>query len=356
MRALEGTVLTRGGWLGGHVLIEEGRIAEVAPGHAPVPPAARGTIVPAFVNAHTHVGDAVARGHALPDSLDEAVRPPHGYKHRVLASTPEPRLVAAMRGALEEAEASGAMGLVDFREGGLRGLAQLAEAMRGLALRARVYARPAAMDFEPKEVEELLGAADGIGISSLPDYGPERAQALAQAARRAGKGFALHASEAGREPLDPVLDLRPELLVHLTHATRAELERVREAGCAVVVCPRSNARWLGRLPDVRAMLDLGLEPGLGTDNAMLGPCDVLAEARALRELQPDVGAGEALRMLCWGGRKALSPGGGIEPLQPGAPAELLVFRGAAHPEADVLGPGARLLHRERSGPWSSGAS
>lgn len=345
MRCFAGTILTPDGWLEGHVVVEGGRIVDVARGEPPVAPIARGTIVPSFVNAHTHVGDAVARSDKLPAKLADAVKPPDSYKHRVLASTPAAQIVEGIRGALREVEGSGAAGLVDFREGGLAGLQQL-RAAAVPAVRARVYARPSTMAFDEAEARALLQEADGLSVSSLPD--DARAPALAALARAAGKGFALHASEPAREPIAPVLDLRPELLVHLTFATRADLEAVRDARVPVAVCPRSNARWVKRIPDVRAMLDLGMAVALGTDNAMLHACDVLAEARALRDLAPDVAPEEVLRMLAAGWR-ILDPRA-PPPLTVGAPAELLVFhRRASQPAADVLGADAARLHRERAG-------
>jgi cytosine/adenosine deaminase-related metal-dependent hydrolase len=342
VRAFAGSILTAQGWLDGHVLVEAGRVAEVRAGPPPVQPVARGTITPAFVNAHTHLGDAVARTHLLPATLEEAVRPPHGYKHRVLATTPSAEIVEAMRAAAAEVEASGAAWTFDFREGGLTGLQQLNDALPA-GLRARVYARPASMEFDAGEVASLLGRADGLSASSLPD--DSRAGALAEAAHKAGKGFATHASEGAREPLDPVLDLRPELLVHLTFATRADLERVRDARIPIAVCPRSNARWVKRLPDLRAMLDLEIPVALGTDNAMLGPSDVRAEARALLDLAPSVRPDEAVVMVALRGWHAL----GRDPWAVGAPADLLVWhRRSAQPAGDVLGTDASLLHRERA--------
>lgn len=344
MRVLAGTLLTRDGWLDGHVVVEAGRIVEVRPGAPQGPVAARGIIVPAFVNAHTHLGDAAARGPGVPASLDDAVKPPHGYKHRVLASTPPAALVAAMRGAVREADAAGCAAAVDFREGGLAGVAQLREALHGAPLAARILARPAALDFDAAEVRALLQAADGLAISSVPDYGPARAAMLAGAARAAGKPFATHHAEVGPEPLDAVLDLRPSLLVHLTHCGAGDFERVRQAGMAVAVCPRSNLRWLRRLPDVAAMLAAGLLPGLGSDNAMLGPVDLRAEARALVEHAKDLAPLDAVRMLGLGGRAAMGLG---DPWQPGAPADLLVFAPAGpRPDAAVLGD-APWVHRER---------
>lgn len=344
MRVLAGPLLTREGWREGHVRVEHGRIVETrfAPPQGPVD--ARGVLVPAFVNAHTHLGDAVARGPGLPASLEEAVRPPHGYKHRVLAATPPAQLVAGMRGALAEADADGCAGVVDFREGGPTGVARLREALAGSPVRARILGRPGGLDFDAGEVRALVAAADGVAVSSLPDYGAARAATLAGAARAAGKPFALHHAEPGPEPLDPVLDLRPALLVHLTHCTPGDLARVADAAAAVAVCPRSNLRWLRRVPDVRAMLDAGLLPGLGTDNAMLGPLDLRAEARALLDHAKDVTPLEAVRMLALGGRAALGLG---DPWAPGSPADLLVFAPqGSRPEAAVLAP-RRWVHRER---------
>lgn len=346
MRVLAGTVLTTQGWVEGHVRVEAGRVVEVraAPPQGTV--AARGVVVPAFANAHTHVGDAVARGGALPASLEEAVRPPHGYKHRVLAATPEPALVEGMRGALRELDEGGAASFVDFREGGARGVALLREALKGSPLRARVLGRPAGPDASPAEVRDVLRDADGLAPSSLPDVGADVAMRLARACREAGKPFALHHAEAGPEDLDAVLATRPALLVHLVHSGRGDLERVRDAGAAVAICPRSNLRWLRRLPDVRAMLDLGLRVGLGTDNAMLGPCDLRAEARALLSADARVGPLDAVRLLALGGRAAA--GLPADPWAPGAPADALVFapRGP-RPEAAVLPEDAAIVHRER---------
>jgi cytosine/adenosine deaminase-related metal-dependent hydrolase len=346
VHAVEGSLLTLKGWRQGHLLLERGRVVEVGKGTARgVPVTARGVVVPSFANAHTHVGDAVARGPGVPKTLAEAVQPPHGYKHRVLASTPPAALREGMRGALREVEASGAGLVVDFREGGPAGVRMLRDAARGLGLRLRALARPLSLDFGAEEVRSLLRDADGLAISSLPDYGEDRAAMLAGAADAAGKPFALHASEPQREPIAPVLDLKPALVVHLTHATPADLEAVRDAGCAAVVCPRSNLRWLGKLPDVARMLALGLPVGLGSDNAMLGPCDVLAEARTLLQACPEIRPDEVLGMLCFGGRALTGP---ADPLAEGAAADFLVFPPkGSNPAAAVLADGAKPMRRER---------
>ena len=79
-------------------------------------------ICPAFFNAHTHVGDSVAMDIPVTGDLEEMVTPPHGLKHRILASTPEDDLVAAMRATVRSMYRYGTAGFADFREGGVPGV------------------------------------------------------------------------------------------------------------------------------------------------------------------------------------------------------------------------------------------
>lgn len=346
MALLRGQVLTAGGWMDGWVRTEDGRIADVGRGDPIGRVDAKGIIVPAFINAHTHLGDAVARGTNIPSDLAEAVGP-GGHKHKVLAKTPGPKLVAGMRTALREAKGVHTGAVVDFREGGAEGVRQLRQAEQGEGIRVLAMARPHGKEFTRESVRALLAEADGIAISALRDVGRSDANLLASAARAAGKLFALHASEAENEPIDHLLELRPDHLVHMVHATKSDLARLREAHVGVVVCPRSNLRWAKRLPDVALMLNLGIPVGLGSDNAMLGPTDVLAEARGLLEAQPGLPPTQVLKMLCYGGRAALPPS--PLPLDRGAPADLLVFAPrTTRPESAVLDPRAHVVHRERA--------
>uniref|UniRef100_UPI000A6CB98F amidohydrolase family protein n=1 Tax=Methanoculleus chikugoensis TaxID=118126 RepID=UPI000A6CB98F len=84
-------------------------------------------IVPAFFNAHTHLGDTVAMD--LPPargSLADLVKPPNGLKHRILAATPpQAELVRGMRSSISAMLATGTTGFADFREGGIAGVAAL---------------------------------------------------------------------------------------------------------------------------------------------------------------------------------------------------------------------------------------
>ncbi|HUR69979.1 MAG TPA: amidohydrolase family protein [Candidatus Thermoplasmatota archaeon] len=269
----------------GWILIDGRRVVDAGQGRPPQTPEARGLVLPALVDAHTHVGDRVGRGTLPPGlSLDALVKPPDGLKHRLLRETPRAALVAGMREARAELRAAGTRAFVDFREGGLDGARMLREA--GDAPRAVSMARCAGA-WDDAEAEAVLREADGIGLSGLGDVPsdvPERAAAVAS---RRKKRFALHLSEARREDVPRALALRPDFLVHVCAYEHDDLARIAAARVPVVLCPRSNARF-GRAPDAPAMLDAGIALALGSDNAMFHRLDVLEDARLLARLYPAV--------------------------------------------------------------------
>jgi cytosine/adenosine deaminase-related metal-dependent hydrolase len=271
---LSGWLYEDGEFREGSLVVEDGVVVSVRRRRASNA-TAHGLILPAFTNAHTHAGDAVVR-EELTGTLEEIVAPPKGLKHRVLRAAKDEDVIAAARAYLEDMLHTGTTSFWDFREMGLRGLRQLYAAALGLPLRPFVFGRPAGMRYDAEETRALLRACDGIGISSLLDWDAGDAAKLARDARSAGKAFAAHASERVREDIDDILDLKPRLLVHLTEATDGDLERVRDAGVPVAVCPRSNA-FFGKIVDLPRMIRSGVRLLLGTDNAMINSPSMLRE-------------------------------------------------------------------------------
>jgi len=263
------------------------RIAARGEGAPPEEPAARGVILPAPLNAHTHVGDRVARGRDLRGlTLAQVVAPPDGLKHRILRETTRERLLDGMRLALLELEAAGCRTFMDFREGGPDGALLLREAAAGTALKPIIFGRVGGGWVEA-DVEAMLAIADGFGLSGLSDSKgdvPERASAIS---RRLGKRFALHFSEEKREDASRAVELRPDFIVHATHCTREDLAAFAAARIPIVLCPRSNALF-GAFPDFAAMLDAGVPLALGSDNAMFHPLDSVLDARLLAQRYPRV--------------------------------------------------------------------
>ncbi len=99
--------------------------------------------------------------------------------------------------------------------------------------------------------------------------------------RRAGGLVAFHAGERDAGDVDDALDCEPDFVVHMTHATEAQLRRCADEAIPIAVCPRSNWR-LGMAvdsahPPIARMLELGCRVLLGTDNAMFVPPDMAGE-------------------------------------------------------------------------------
>lgn len=225
-------------------------------------------IVPAFFNAHTHLGDTVAMDLPARGSLADLVKPPNGLKHRILAATPRTELVRGMRASIIAMLATGTTGFADFREGGADGVAALREAAAGLDCRPIILGREGG--------EEV---SDGAGISSVHDVA--NAEETVTNARAAGKLVAFHAGEKNPDDVDDALAFEPDLLVHCTHATDAQLRRIVDMDIPIAVCPRSN--WLlgvtasAAHPPIARILELGGRFYFGTDNVMFVQPDLPRE-------------------------------------------------------------------------------
>ena len=268
---VEGAILDVDGARAGYVRIRRGQVLEVGQRGTDSlrgrERRVRGIVVPSPVNSHTHLGDAVSVREPPPGPVARLVRPPDGYKFRLLATATAEAKRRALRGAFARMANDGVRAVVDFREEGVAGVRLLREAARGTPLRTVILGRPLKRPIDPGELASLLRVADGVGLSSALEESAATRTAVARACRALGKRYGLHASEARREEPDSYLTPRPDLLVHLAKATPDDLVSVVEARVSVAVCPRSNALF-GRQPDLRAMERAGVSMLLGTDNAM----------------------------------------------------------------------------------------
>jgi cytosine/adenosine deaminase-related metal-dependent hydrolase len=297
----------------GYLRLEGDSIAEVCEGDPPM--GTRGELIfSGFVNAHTHLGDSFAYP-APRISMEELVAPPCGYKHRVLGSATTETKTDGMLRSLAIMSSSGTTVFSDFREEGLRGLTMLRGLLRPEHPRAILLGRPAAEEVLPGEVDGLLEASEGIGMSSVTDCPPDLLKRLADSARSRGKLFSIHFSEGVREDVDQVLALRPDFVIHATKATKDDLIALAEAKVPVVVCPRSN-EFFGNKVDIPGMLAAGVDVGLGTDNGMICRPDMFEEVRAAFRLSAAMGgmsALDAVRMATTQGRKILKADGNTTP-------------------------------------------
>ncbi|MFC7046446.1 amidohydrolase family protein [Halobacteriaceae archaeon GCM10025711] len=306
---LEGTVLRGPEFepVEGRVVVDDGEIAAVEEESVE----SDDVVLPAFVNAHTHIGDAIAKEAGAGLDLDDLVAPPDGLKHRLLRAASREEKVEAMRRAMRVMAATGTGTFLEFREGGVEGVYALREAAQGVDVEPFLFGRGDA---------DVLEVADGYGASGARDgeFGPQR-----KAAGKLEKPFAIHAGERDSADINPALDLGPDLLVHMVHAEGLHLDRVEDSHVPVAVCPRSNLVTGVGLPPVEELFER-TTLALGTDNVMLNSPSMFREMEFTAKLF-DVSALDVLRMATVAGAEAVGLNRGV--VEPGRDAKLLVLDG-----------------------------
>jgi cytosine/adenosine deaminase-related metal-dependent hydrolase len=337
-----GHVLSGGRFFDGHVLIDDGSVIAVGEGPSPVTPLANGIVLPGLINAHTHVGDAAVPPPPADLGPAEIFPPPDGYKHRMLAQLPATELEAGITQYLDTMRSKGTIEHTDFREGGLPGvdLIRSASGQADTPPRSRVFGRPAGMEFDSKELDQLLASVDGIGLSAAMDWPRQLTMDVVTAAHDMGKPVALHCSESEREELSWVLDLEPEFLVHMVFGTNQDFRDLAAADVPVAVCPRSTHKYT-KAPPVVAMTRAGVELRVGSDNAMLQGPSVLDDLIFLWS-QPGVRDHlDPMDMLAWvlSSAKSSNIQGGIGVSAGSRDLAVLTFEGS-DPLAFIEGPQA----------------
>jgi cytosine/adenosine deaminase-related metal-dependent hydrolase len=312
----------------GRVVVEDGRIAaveECAVGSEDI-------VCPAFVNAHTHIGDSVAKEAGGGLDLEELVAPPDGLKHRILRSTDRGELVEGMARSLRFMADTGTAACLEFREGGVEGVYALREAASGVGVEPVVFGR---------EDVDVLDVADGFGASGAADAD---FTAQREAAREAGKPFAIHAGEVDAADINPALDLAPDLLVHMVHAEPLHMDRVADQGVPVAVCPRSNLVTGVGLPPVADLAER-TTVALGTDNVMLNSPSMFREMETAAKAL-DLPAADVLRMATVAGAEIADLDCGL--IEAGRAARLLVLDGESDNLAGVRDPVRAVVRRAGS--------
>ncbi|HEV2471276.1 MAG TPA: amidohydrolase family protein [Chthonomonadales bacterium] len=93
------------------------------------------------------------------------------------------------------------------------------------------------------------------------------------------------------------------VLVHGVGLSHRDLDRVIEAGAAVVWCPASNLSMLGKTLDPRRLYNSG-RLALGTDSRLTGSSDMLEELR-VAERHSDLTAAELFRLATTGSARTI---------------------------------------------------
>jgi aminodeoxyfutalosine deaminase len=320
---------------GGWVAIENGRIAAVS--SAPTAGAidlGRAVILPALVNAHTHLELSYLRDVVPPAArfLDWIVA--IIAARRRYADPRDPVILAAARAGMEEARASGT-GLV----GDITNTLVTVPLLREAAMAARVFHELIGFNIDDASarVRQARAAIDGEGVGgdiriALAPHAPYSVSPALFSAIRAdmdahpGDISTVHLGESPEEieflaagtgawpdllvtlgawndswkapGLSPVqylvdagfLDSRV-LVVHGVQFDGDDLARLRALGATVVSCPRSN-RYVGvGNPPLEAFYAMGVTVAFGTDSlASVGDLNLFSDLALARELAPRVPA------------------------------------------------------------------
>jgi cytosine/adenosine deaminase-related metal-dependent hydrolase len=117
---------------------------------------------------------------------------------------------------------------------------------------------------------------------------------------------------------------RGMLAVHAVHLSDDALDALRDAGGAVVTCPRSNT-WVGAgLPRIAHAYAEGVPVAIGTDSLASAPTlSVFDELAELRRIAPDVAAAKMLESATRTGARVLGYGADFGTLAAGKRAALV---------------------------------
>ncbi len=254
-------------------------------------------MMPGLVNSHTHIGDSIGKDVGIDSGVEEKIHPVSGFKQRILKTSHPSHLKQFIRNSCVSMVKRGITTFIDFREGGLAGVDLLKSAAAGIPIRPVIMGRiNYYQDMElvrknsplPRERRAELGAlvahCSGIGISGPNEFSDS---VLGYFARQKTLR-AIHSAETiegnnaskrmtKRSETKRALLSRPDLLVHMTHASMEDLLLASRKGATIAVCPRANGALAEGIPNVELMMRSGCNVTIGTDNVMVNSPDMFRE-------------------------------------------------------------------------------
>lgn len=358
----------RDGW----VAVDDGVIAAVGAGAAAgATDLGAVALLPALVNAHTHLELAYLAGAVAPagrflDWIRTVMAARRGY-----SDPRDPAIMGAARAAIAAARASGT-GLVGDVSNTLVTVPLLGEA----GMPARVFYELLGFNADDPagrvhEARAALDAARDAGESvrlSLAPHAPYSVSPALFAALRgdldahAGDVSTVHLAESvdeveflargsggwrellielgvwssawrppGASPVSYLADLgfldARVLAVHGVQCGGDDLARLRALGTTVVSCPRSNRHVGVGDPPLEAFYAAGVDVAFGTDSlASVADLNMFAELAAARRLAPRAAARTLLESATLRGARALGFGDAFGSIEPGKRAALIAVQ------------------------------
>jgi len=195
------------------------------------------------------------------------------------------------------------------------------------------------------EVRRVLLRSSGIGMSGTNDLDFELLEEIVACTRDRKKLFAIHAGEKDRSDIEKALSLEPDFLIHLTNATKKDLESVADAKIPVVVCLRSNLITGAGIPPIADMLEAGIRVAAGTDNVMLNSVNMFAEMEFMSKVF-SIEDRQVFKICTLNGSFVMGPNsaGSIEK---GNKTNLMILNGSSNNLAGIKNPIGGITRRAR---------
>lgn len=312
-----------GAWIeNGMVEVAGGKIISVCKGRTgcDIIDHGAGVIMPAMINAHTHLSLSALRGRVeTGKGFVEWVKDLISARSMLFA---EEVAESAARGA-QEAKGSGTGFLAEVGSVEPGATAMKANGLEGIVFTEVLGNAP--------ETLALRDDDNGLNFSfaghSLHTTAPDLLRSVCSRGLRENRIFSIHLAESeaeteflacgrglwadllsfrgidfgnwgigGERPVQRALHLGllgpRTVAVHLLDVNKAEISVLADTGTSICLCPRSNFLLHGRLPDIGGFLAAGLAPALGTDSLASTPSLSLFDEMAFvsdryPELPPD---------------------------------------------------------------------
>ena len=325
-------------------------------------------LIPGFINAHTHIGDSIGKDFTLNSTVNKKIHPVFGAKSKILKNTSHDHLSNFMKNTCYSMLKKGITTFVDFREGGLDGIILLKNILSDIPLRAIILGRvefyqnsseiqqnlPLPKD-KIKEITRLLQKCDGLGISGAN----ENSTSVLNYYSKISKFRAIHSSETkqsvsrskkitGKSETIRALSLKPNFLVHMTFASKNDLDIASEKTQGIVICPRANSSLAEGIPNINLMSNAGCVLALGTDNVMINSPDMFREMDFLWKAtmgiyKKRIDPKEILKMATVNGGKILNKDIGV--IESGKIADCIFLDKHALDLEPMHNPYASIVHR-----------
>jgi len=321
--------------------------------------AAGGTVLPGFVDAHTHLPFAGWREQEFDERLRGATYSEIAARGGGILSTvartreiPEAELVRTVRGRLDEMLRLGTT-TVEAKSGYGLSLAAELKQLTALALAARDHPLEVVPTFlgahtVPREyrdrredyvqllLAEILPAVAAAGLAEYADafvdahaFTLDEARRILSAARDHGLGIRLHADQLADDGAAALAaELGAASADHLEFASDAGVEALARAGTSGILLPAATFfLMMDARPPGRKLIDAGVPVVVATDfNPGSCPTESMGAALAFASLTARLGVDEAITAATLNAAHALGRAGTVGSLEPGKRANLVIHR------------------------------